>query len=101
MNRAKELLEQGTHANDGANKRRKQQAAIKVFDYSNKDINKFAKDDVGDDDIEDDNEEQKDVDDLDVTLQSNNQAEQSLPYLGSKRKHSDLDDVQARSISPQ
>ena len=43
-----------------------------MFDYSNKDINKFAKDDVGDEDIEDDNEEQKDIDDLDLTLQSNN-----------------------------
>lgn len=101
VNRAKELLESGTQANEGANKRRKQQAAIKVFDYSNKDIKKFAKDDDGDDDIEEDIEEQKDQEEVVYTQISKEPAEQSFAYLGSKRKHSDLDEVNAKSESPE
>ena len=53
--RAKELLDMGCSAASGKGaRRRRQQAAatVKVFDYSNKDLKKFAKDDK-DSDAED------------------------------------------------
>ena len=72
IGRAKELLDSGLQAGSGkGNRRRRQQAApsIKVFDYSNKDLKKFAKDDKDSDaedglDFEEEPEENKEVEEM-------------------------------------
>lgn len=88
IDRAKELLDMGCSAASGKGpRRRRQQAAatVKVFDYSNKDLKKFAKDDKDSDaedglDFGEEAEENKEFDDQleDTNMLPSSSARQEL-----------------------
>ena len=89
VEKAKDLLNQGAKQNEKAGPasnrgKRKQQSTIKIYDYSNKDLKKFAKeDDVGNEDGEDD-DDQNDLNDG-----SNEAPKNQSSLFGSKRMHSE------------
>lgn len=93
---AKKLLEQGTRQNGGAGARgkRKQQAGIKVYDYSNRDLRKFAKDD----DVEQaEDEEGQDLQGLEMQ-DSESPVKKQSSIFGSKHVHvTKMDDQQKNS----